>query len=141
MASNQNSPVRCEVRCWERYGSPRQKSTPLRGSTFGRTPLRGSPLRGTTVTTPLRTPRLSWAREQSSLQKWKKSLREMELSDSAKTIKNIQTFKNSQEVIRDQAQKIKVKLRVQSVCQLLHFLLNRLYSDINSTFFYLTAQA
>ena len=111
MASNQNSPVRCEVRCWERYGSPRLQSTPLRGSKFGRTPLRGSPLRGTTVTTPLRTLRLSWAREQSSLQKWKKSLREMELSDSVKRIKNIQTFKKSQDVIRNQAQHIKVGIR------------------------------
>ena len=136
-----SSPVRCSVRSWEGLGSPRLQSTPVRGSQSGRTPLKDPCSRGSPLRTPLRTTRLSWAREQSSLQKWKKSLREMELSDSAKTIKNIQTFKNSQEVIRDQAQKIKVKLRVQSVCQLLHFLLNRLYLDINSTFFYLTAQA
>ena len=73
----------------------------------------------------------------------------MELSDSAKTIKNIQTFKNSQEVIKDQAQKIKVKLGMQSVCQiqLYRFTLKKykwsqLFSFLNSFYLQdLTSQA
>ena len=130
MSMKPSSPVRCSVRCWDGLGSPRLQSTPLRGSQSGRTPLKDSCSRGSPLRTPLRTPRLSWAREQSSVQKWKKSLRDMELSDSAKTIKNIQTFKNSQEVIRDQAKKIKVGIGEQRVrpdfycvrCMNLHFM-------------------
>ena len=119
MTMQTSSPVRCGVRCWDGYGSPRLQSTPIRGSQTRRTPLKDPSSRGSPVSTPLRTPRLSWSREQSSLQKWKKSLREMELSDSAKTLKNIQIFKNSQEVIRNQAKQIKVVISLQGVCTII----------------------